>query len=71
MCGKHTPATDFAAKSARRRYGSLEDFGFAAHRTNFVAGPSASPTPAQCERDLVPIPTLLHMRWIAPGQGTT
>jgi hypothetical protein len=46
------------------------DFGFA-HRTNFVVGPSASPTLAQCKRDLVPIPTLLHMRWIALGQWTT
>jgi hypothetical protein len=46
------------------------DFGFA-HRSNFVVGPRASPSLAQFNSDLVPIPTLLYMRWIALGQWTT
>jgi hypothetical protein len=59
-------------KSPRRRHGSLADFGFAAACSNFgfIAGRGASPTLAQCKRDLLPIATLLHMRGIACGERT-
>ncbi len=36
----------------------------------FIADRRASPTLAQCKRDLLPIATLLHMRGIACGERT-